>query len=418
MPFRSGRVSYCRFRVVGEAPVVVDETMFAKLDEHKFREASPGVPGDIESGWTTGDHLLDTQFSYEKNGFGDMLLMAMRLDSHAVPSDLKHAYRRINEQAAAGQNPSGFASKAQKREAAELAERQIHEDLASGRFRKSKLIPVLWDLRRQTVYSAAATAAAVEQLARLFHQTFGLKSEIITAGSLAGHLLRQRGRGRDYEDLRPSALTRPPAAATIDHEDADGPRDINTPICPWVAQSTDLKDFVGNEFLIWLWYVLEAEEGMVSIDKDEIAITIDKSLDMDCAWSVNGKQTLRGDGPTRLIEAGDALATGKWPRKMGLIVSDGEHQWELALQGDRMTVSAAALPTIEQANSPREIIEMRLQLVRRLTEVLDLLFGQFLAQRGGDAWPAVRSRMARWITDRRAPKAPTPAPTTAPVETP
>ena len=65
---------------------------------------------------------------------------------------------------------------------------------------------------------------------------------------------------------------------------------------------------------------------------------------MDCAWERTGKQTLRGENPTRLPEAADALATGKWVRKAGLILADAEHQWELTLQGDTMTVGAAALP--------------------------------------------------------------------------
>ena len=133
----------------------------------------------------------------------------------------------------------------------------------------------------------------------------------------------------------------------------------------------------------------------------EAFVAIDKTLDMDCAWGAAGKQSLRGDGPTRLVEAGDALLTGKWPRKLGLILSDGEHQWELTLQGDRMLVSAAALPEIEDAEGPRELTETRLLLTRRLSDTLDALYARFIALRSGSSWPATRESIGQWIKDRR-----------------
>ena len=86
---------------------------------------------------------------------------------------------------------------------------------------------------------------------------------------------------------------------------------------------------------------------------------------MDCAWEIGGKVTVRCDKPTSLAEADDALKTGKWPRRFGLIVSDGEHQWDLTIGGDTLNVSAALLPDITEAQTPREVIEQRLGLFRR-----------------------------------------------------
>ena len=167
-----------------------------------------------------------------------------------------------------------------------------------------------------------------------------------------------------------------------------------------------MKDFLGNEFLIWLWYLTENEEGRVEAHAPlpraaELFIAIDKSLDMDCAWAATGKQTLRSAGPTRLVEAGDALALGKWPRKLGLIVADDEQQWELTLGGDTMNVSSAMLPDIEEAPGPRELVEARLALTRGLSDTLDALYYRFLADRTGGGWAGKRDAIRGWIRERR-----------------
>jgi hypothetical protein len=408
-------VSWCRFRAVGDAPGIADETALSVLTEGAFREQDIGAPDETESGWTTGEHLYDTQFTYEKNGFGDMLLFALRIDTHKVPSDVKHAYKRIQEMALAQQkdNPTGFLSKREKREAGELASRQLHEELAAGKFRRSKAIQVLWDLREKSVYFASTAASAAEQLALKFRESFNVDLEAVTSGGLASGLLRDHGQGRDFEDLRPSSFTPPPAAATAESDEEEEvparPEDPTVPLIPWTAQSLETKDFLGNELLIWLWWWCEKKEGLIELPaddgtarKDTIAVAIDKALDMDCAWGVGGRQTLRGDGPTRLAEAGKALATGKWPRKASLILADtaDSAQWELTLQADRLNVSGCSLPAVEDVQTPREEVEHRLLLVRRLSSVLDRIMRQFLDQRLSQGWGNRRQQIREWISTR------------------
>src|SRR5205085_130398 len=133
----------------------------------------------------------------------------MRVDTNKVPGDLKKAYQLMEEEAVAAGNPSGFISKNQKRDVKDVVRRKLDEDMRSGRFRRSKLVPVLWDLPTQTLY-AAATGATYEKLAEMFERTFELKLVPITAGSLALRLLEPRGRRRDYEDFRPTRFVNGP----------------------------------------------------------------------------------------------------------------------------------------------------------------------------------------------------------------
>ncbi len=404
MSFHSGRVTFCRFTHETDGPAAGDESVLEQLHEHRFVESPIGAPSDVEAGWTTGEHLFDTQFSYEKNGFGDLLLFALRIDTHKVPPAIRQAYKAMNLAAEADGDETRFVNRKQKRQAEQATAHQLHEDLAAGRFRKSKAVPIMWDLAGRCVYCSGASSAITENLVRLFRETFDIDLSASSSGLRAAELLRGKpGAGR-FDDLKPTAFTDPPPGAADDHEDASGPRDPSIPLVPWVAKAVDTKDFIGNEFAIWLWWKLETADGAIAVTvpagPSEIYIAIDKALDMDCAWDAGGKQTLRGANPTHLREAAAALAQGKWPRKMGLILSDGEHQWDFGFQADRFIVSSAGLPEIEQVEHPRDLIEGRLSLTRDLAAAIDRLYEAFLAERLSDRWSTAKPRLRQWITDR------------------
>ncbi|MCC6581007.1 MAG: hypothetical protein IT440_11250 [Phycisphaeraceae bacterium] len=412
MPFRHGRVSFCRFFVGGDAPAQADETLLSILTEGAFAPTSVGAPPEVEAGWTTGEHVLDTTFEYGKNIFGDMLLFALRVDTHKPPAELKQAYQRMNEQTILAQriNPTGMPSRREKREASELTQQQLQEQLASGQFRKSKAVDVLWDLRRKTVLIGSSSSAVLDQFQSRFEQSFNVELEPITAGTFASRIMREHGQGRDFEDLRPSALT--PAPTGAENEEAGGggddPRRAAVAPVPWTMSGIDTKSFLGNELGVWLWWHGETQEAAVQIDAPDggkpadVGVMFDKALDMECAWGLRGKQSLRADGPTRLPEAAEALAGGKWPRKMGLMLAESDGKaYELAVQLDRLQIASAQLPEIEEANTGREMLEQRLANLRRLADLVDGLYLSFLKLRTSTTWQTRRQSIRQWIAQRR-----------------
>ncbi len=418
MPFDSGRVTFCRLAVGGDAPSSVDEATLSILHEHRFRETEVGTPDEVEAGFVTPEHLLDTNFTFEKVGYGPQgtqVLLGVRIDTHKVPADVRRAYRVMNEQASAADNPSGFATKGQKREAIELADRQVREDLAKGMYRRSKVVPVLWDLSSQQIFCGALGNTMTENVARLFRQAFAVELSTLSAGVAAGNLLKRDGRTRDYEDVHPSKFTAPPADARNEDDTDESREDPSLPRVPWVAKSVDLKDYLGNELLLWLWWKSEINEGRLTTDAGEVFVALDRAIDLDCAWGMAGKVNVKGDGPTRYRESAEALRVGKWPRKAGLILSDGGAQWELTLAGDAWTVSSAKLPDVPDAQSPRELTEARLDLTTQLATLLDAVYKAFLKRRISGSWPTDRDAIGRWIRERQLTARPKNEPAPPPV---
>jgi hypothetical protein len=227
MGFASGTVSFRRFVVLGDSsnklPTAADQKLLDALAEHALKPGEFGVPEEVEYGWGGGRHVLDANFSFEHNVFADALHFALRIDTNKVPADLKKAYQIMEEEAVAATNPSGFISKNQKKDVKDTIRKKVEEDMRSGKFRRSKLLPVLWDLP-SLVVSCAASGGSYEKLAEIFERTFNLQLLPISSGSLGLRLLEPRGRRRDYEDLKPTRF-------------AYGPGGENEyPDYPWVAQ--------------------------------------------------------------------------------------------------------------------------------------------------------------------------------------
>jgi len=381
MGFSSGPLSFKRYTVTGAQPETIDQSILDKLDEHALRPRDLGVPEEVEYGWSGGRHVLDASFSFEHNVYADALSFGLRIDTNKVPGELKTAYTLMEEEAVAATNPSGFISKNQKRDVKDVVRRKIDDDLRSGKFRRSKLSPILWDLPSGTLY-CAANQSTEEKLLELFERTFELKLLPVSSGTLALRLLEPRGKRRDYEDLRPTRF-------------ANGPEgESQAPDYPWVAKGPEAKDFLGNEFLLWLWHEADARSGSIG----NATIFIDRTLDLDCSYGQTGRDTLKADGPCRMPEAADALQTGKVPRKAGIVMDADGLQFNFNLNAETLAISGLKLPDVEEAETPRVLFEERVAMLRNFCKSLDGMFDHFLKVRGGGGWEGQTSNMRRWIS--------------------
>lgn len=390
MSFRSGSASFARFRVTGPVPQVLDDELLQGLAEHVVRPSEIGAPPPLQAGWCAGQHVFDNTFDVENILFGSTLVFGMRMDTNRVPAELRKAYKLMAEQAQRAVSATGLINRAERQVAREEAEERCRRELSEGRFRTSRLIPIAWDLQRRLVLAPAFADAAVTAMCDLFTSTTNGQLEPRTAGAIALEWLGARGRVRDYEDAVPTPYTEPPPGA-----EEDGA----TPLVPWSHAGPEPKDFLGNEFLLWLWWMIDTDGGEFDVDGRRVAVVIDRVLDTACAWDVTGTQALRADGPSRLAEAGRAIASGKWPRRAGLVVATDDAQWTLILQGDRFQVSGAKLPKPEELASapPREQVEFRMASILDLEEVMVGLYEGFLDVRFGSKWSGTRSAIQRWI---------------------
>jgi hypothetical protein len=243
--------------------------------------------------------------------------------------------------------------------------------------------------------------AALKELRGLVEGTYGCKLNRRSAGGVAADLMGARGMTSDLDDALPDAFTAPPAQAAAMEGGAAPGRASGRPEVPWALAGGEPRDFLGNVFLLWLWWMAEENEGVVETKDVTVAVLVDKVVDLECPWGTGGRTSLRGVMPTRVPEAGKALQSGKWPRRLGLLLAAHGQEFECVLQGDRFAVSGLKLgDPSEEARTQRLEVEERLDRLATFDKVLVGLYDHFLRERFGKGWGTRRQQIAAWIASR------------------
>jgi hypothetical protein len=381
MGFFNGRVTFLRFKVDGPNPRLFTEEHLSRLEDLQAGRQRIASADGIDVGWTAGEHILDVDFNPAKNIVNEMLVFDLRIDVEKLPNDLMKAYYAVDLKALAAQNPTGQPTAKQKREAKESARDRLETEAKDGRFRRRKTVPVVWDAMSNEVLFGATSLTHVDRLVSLFQQTFGYGLDPITAGKRAFQLAELNKRARTVDDSSPSAFV--PGAA----EDV-----------AWIADDTS-RDFLGNEFLLWLWYTEDTVSDTVKLmDESDVTFMLARTLTLECPRGETGHETISHEGPTRLPEAKRAVQSGKLPRKAGLTLVRHSEQFELTLHAETLGVGSAKMPLPpDDVTQARAKLEERATQIRSLIETLDLLYDAFGQQRFGKPWPDTLAKMQKWL---------------------
>ena len=302
-----------------------------KLSAHAMGTQRTETKDGTEVGWIAGEDILDIGFDQAKNIIDDTLHFALRIDSQKLPGDLLRAYARAELQTLAAANPSGRPSAKQKKEARETARERLESEAKDGRFLRRKAFPILWDSRANHVLLGTTSASALDHGHRLFHETFGCSLTLLDSGHIAMEGAGAGKRASGLSTLHPATLMPGGGDAEI----------------AWVTDASN-PGYLGNEFLLWLWFTLEGEGDVVTLgDDSEVTVMLSRTLALECPLGQSGSESIRSEAPTKLPEARRAIQAGKLPRQAGLTLVRHDQQYELTLQAETLAVSGAKLPRVE-----------------------------------------------------------------------
>ena len=203
-----------------------------------------------------------------------------------MPADLLRAYTQVELLALAATNPSGIPSGRQKRQARLTAKERLEDEAKDGRYLRRKSFPLVWDAPSGELLVGTTSVTALDRLGELFHKTFERKFEMLGAGRQAFHLTEADDLARRVDD----------ASATV--YVANQPSEL-----AWAPDEAS-RDFLGNEYLLWLWYHLENVSDTIALsDGSEVAGMVARTLALECPRGQFGKESISSDGPAKLPEA-------------------------------------------------------------------------------------------------------------------
>lgn len=381
MGFLSGPLTFECFRIVGSQPRQFGPEAIETLENFAIGRIETSSTEQAEVGFLGGKHLFDSNFDLEKNVIGDALHCAVRIDTNQIPAAVRKAWLQMELAAIMADNPDARPTRAQRQEAKEAVEARCAEEAKDGRFRRMQQFPVLWDARNGLLYFGGSSTTASDLCADLFSRAFDLELTRLTAGKRAQEWAAQAKQRKALEEIGPAAF------------DANDP---SAEIAWWNNESGNY-DFLGNEFLLWLWWQWEAKSDTLALpDETEVTGMIARTLSLECPRGESGKETITAEAPSRLPEAAQAIRSGKLPRKSGLTLVRYGDQYELVLQAERFAVSGGRMHT-EETEEGRGLLEDRIDNIRGLHETLDLLFQAFCQRRIGKDWSGELKQMRRWL---------------------
>ncbi len=172
-----------------------------------------------------------------------------------------------------------------------------------------------------------------------------------------------------------------------------------------IATAYNKYGFLGNEFLTWLWFIIETDQNITQImaSKDPVAFHIGNSLVLENTLGDKSKEkiTIKGDR-AGLEEGTTALKKGAKVTEMNLVCTLGqEEEYNFTIKGDSFNITGLKTPASGGDGSDDELEGMVIEkalLLFRITQVIDTLFLTYLDQRIADDWKNKGLRQMRaWI---------------------
>jgi hypothetical protein len=169
-----------------------------------------------------------------------------------------------------------------------------------------------------------------------------------------------------------------------------------------IAVAYNRYRFLGNEFLTWLWFVIENDMDTLSqCDPDFVDLDVGNRMVLENRLA-NGKETLtiKGDA-AGLEEAVLALNKGALITDLQLLYKSGPLQWSFSIKGESLSLSGMKLPEsgpIESSDDVEGIILEKIYLYDKPLDFLDNLYKTFIKLRLSDAWPnTITPALKKWL---------------------
>ena len=381
MGFLAGSLTFTRFEITEDPTGAFGDKHLQILEKNQIQNnVKTGLEDEPAIGFVGGDHVLDTEFGLEKNVIGEAIYFGVRMDTIAIPAPIKRAWMQMELKAIMLDKQGKRPSREQRLEAEAAVAQRCQDEADKGNYRRIGVTQVIWDAATSVLFIGTASTKTVDLVAGFIESKFKLTLRLITPTTLS--LDHVEGNSDQYESL---ITTRPTAFVEATQNQVT-----------WWNGMGDNYDFLGNEFLIWLWWHWETESSVIDLeDETDLSGMFTKVLALDCPLGDSGKETISSLAPAALPEALMAIQMGKQPRKAGLnLARDGE-QFELTLQAETFSVNAARIVNQSEIN-PGNDREVRVQSLRNLGDTIDLLFSAFLNRRLTH-WDEELARIQEWL---------------------
>ena len=169
-----------------------------------------------------------------------------------------------------------------------------------------------------------------------------------------------------------------------------------------IAVAYNRYQFLGEEFLTWLWYVIEKDQHLIkNFDSDFVALEIGNRIVFENRRKESGERiTIKGDGAS-LEEGILTLQKGALVTELNVVYKSAELTWQFTLKGESLNVSSLNIPNTGLPESDEDLEGFVLEKIFLYDKVLNFLeniFSHFVKLRLSNRWQNnMVPKIKKWI---------------------
>ena len=169
-----------------------------------------------------------------------------------------------------------------------------------------------------------------------------------------------------------------------------------------VAVAYNRYQFLGEEFLTWLWYVIEKDQNLIkNFDKDFVALEIGNRIVFENRRKESGEHiTIKGDGAS-LEEGILTLKKGALVTELNVVYKSAELTWQFTLKGESLNISSLNIPNTGLPESDEDLegfVLEKIFLYDKILKLLENIFIYFVKLRLSNRWQnKMIPEIKKWI---------------------
>jgi len=361
-----GSISFTRFKVVDKP----ENEYLDAVKHYAFNEIEEDSDAEVSSGWVS---LIEEDTQLDAPDFlkGSYLTLLLRVDNRRVPTTaLKNNFKKVlKEKYIAGEK----LSKSDRQEIKETIRLQLLKKVIPT----TKTYSMVWNIKNGSIVFESANAKVCDMFIDIFNETFGLKLKRMFPYTLAEQLIDSSL----HSSLRNSTET-----------DFISRTNFPSNYSENVVELLDIKRFLGQEFLIWLWNC-----GRTS--------TVFKNCSLWCGDRMvlisgeDTKVTCEGD----IIVMGEVkkgLAQGRKMIECRFSIEKEDREYEFTLDDIWMNFKSCKLPKVplDKDDMDGAFLE-RMYLLEEVVGMVDHLFKLFIETKFSIDWKTFVNSISDWLQD-------------------
>ena len=161
------------------------------------------------------------------------------------------------------------------------------------------------------------------------------------------------------------------------------------------------KQFLGREFLTWLWFQSDSKSGMIPIDESQVVeIWVDNKIVLESEDEDNIEKVICHGDSSEMREARQALKQGKKVSQANFRLYMKDDEWRFTLDDSRLNFRTCKTPKImlDKKEDPEGLFYEKTFLLQEAVRLVEQLLTQFIKIRISPEWTKKElPALQKWI---------------------